>query len=761
MRSSALIGLFVVCLLLAVSCDDGGPEAPGAEVAVAVAPLSLAGVTDADYRITVYNAGSATGEVVWERSGLTSDQYGDGAGSLAYVGPCDAETGTNSVELELTALYEGAGALIAADTYDNPTPIVRDIVCSENTDVAVTFDITLARRAQQGFFDVAVNFDDVFCSAKLDCVRSGTSEPLELLHHPGGGRGLTAVLGFACTADPTAPSADTFLYMDDPTITCANQGEPVTITFDVSGVGNVDLSGATNPGGYLFAAAVYRGNEALANKAYWNVAFGLDETTFGDLGECTLSTEATAASTELPAFPDGFAPPDGNIWPVLTWDVVLSDENGRVCGAHAVGDGSEVAVAYYGYLAAANQFSWSDERTYLDHGYDSANARVYTPGWERCRFETCGPSASCVDLPGFAYECVCDAGLMGDPYDLVNGCTCPSTPSGFGGGSGTEADPYLVCDGAHLARISSYQTSHFRQGADIDLGGTPWTPVWLKGGYDGGGHTIANLVIDQPASTYVGLFSRVDNAVVSGVHVVSGDVLGDSTVGAIAGMAYNSTVTDCSNAARVAGNAGGGSIGGVVGMLYGSAGYRLANHGPVVGSPTVGSAPDIGGVVGRLDSGASLDVALNTGAVTTSFTGSHFHVGGVVSIVGAGTSVTNALNLGTVAGQRRAGGVTAYISNGTLANAVNLAPDVTIVPETIYPNSLGGVVSYIAGSTTVEHLYSVALDPDPTSAPYVTTIGDDLAVTDWAPILVAPAFDLGVWALDGGGQPYLVHFGPN
>jgi len=250
---------------LSAACADGALTSPrnAGGLAVTVAPLTLPGVTDADYTLTVYNAAGGAagdGEIVWQRAGLTSRQYGDGGGSLSYVGTCDADAGTNSVTLDLTALYAGNGVPIATETYMNPTPLTLDVACAANEDTPVVFDITIARAANQGFFDVAVSFDDIFCSAKLDCVRSGTSDDLELLHRGDGTRDLTAVLGFACTAD-TAVDA-TRLYINDPVIHCANHDTDEDVTFDISGVGNVALAAEDNPGGYLFGAAVYRGSSS-------------------------------------------------------------------------------------------------------------------------------------------------------------------------------------------------------------------------------------------------------------------------------------------------------------------------------------------------------------------------------------------------------------------------------------------------------------------------------------------------------------------
>ncbi|PKO63295.1 MAG: hypothetical protein CVU23_11500, partial [Betaproteobacteria bacterium HGW-Betaproteobacteria-17] len=236
------------------------------------------------------------------------------------------------------------------DGYHNPTPVALEVSCVEGRDVAVRFEITLARRARQGFFDVAVQIQDIFCSAKLDCVKSGTDTPLELLHDPtdGGARGQTAVLGFACTASPTG---DTYLYLDDVSIACSGLADPVTVS--VSTPGTVDLAAPPNqnPGGYLFAAAVYRGNEDLANKAYWNVALGLDGDAFADAGDCTLTVRGTAATHLFTQTQAGFALPTGGLYPVVQWDVDLSDASVRTCTTHELDGGDGVATVYLGDLS--------------------------------------------------------------------------------------------------------------------------------------------------------------------------------------------------------------------------------------------------------------------------------------------------------------------------------------------------------------------------------------------------------------------------
>ena len=381
--TARFIGCAAFALLAATSGCTAEPAAGPAvagRLAVSVGALSLPGVTDARYELTVTNAAGGAGDTVWTRE-LTSSQYGDGAGSVSYVGTCDAGVagGVNSVTLELLALYDGATEIPAA-TYLNPTPVTRDAVCVADTDTRVTFDLTVARSATQGFFDVAVTFDDIFCSAKLDCLDDDGAE-LALLHNPtnGGARDLTAVLAFACTA---APSGDTYLYMDDPVVTCTGlPGQPITIS--AASLGNVDLDAAptTNPADYLFAAAVYRGDEGLAAKSYWNISLGLDREAFDGLGTCTLTSRATAATAAWPQEAEGFAIPAGTVYPVVEWSVALNAAGARTCTTHEVNAaGSGVATTYRGYLPAPNTFTWDAGPVRFDHRYHRGGALLSKAG---------------------------------------------------------------------------------------------------------------------------------------------------------------------------------------------------------------------------------------------------------------------------------------------------------------------------------------------------------------------------------------------
>jgi len=354
MKRIALTAL-AVSSVTACSQETTTPRGPGFEISVA--PLALPGVVDACYRLTVYNTGAAgigPGAIVWQEGSLCADQYGDGRGSITYVGTCDASPSgrTNTVSLELEGLCQTTGCdpandsdpgTIASTTYVNPCPVGAPCLiehpCTENADTEVDFDLTIMRRANQGFFDVAVTFTDVFCSAKLDCVP-------ELLHRPGGARDLTAVLAFACTSGAN----DTCLYATSVELDCG--GNNVWQINPALGPGNISESSPL-----LYGAATYQGDEAFTSfeKSYWNIALGLDESMFSTYPNCTLRWTTTASEGEL----DGAGPfttPAGTTYPLLTWerDIVVGGQ--LDCASHGLDEvlqGEEVASVATAYSAPA------------------------------------------------------------------------------------------------------------------------------------------------------------------------------------------------------------------------------------------------------------------------------------------------------------------------------------------------------------------------------------------------------------------------
>lgn len=353
-------------------------EAPGKRIAIGVAPLSLTGVSVACYDLRVLND---LEETVWTRgtsatsptdtTTVCSSTFGNASGGdISYVGPCDAteadaadgKVALNRVDLWVDGLYGPGGADLG--DYRNPCPwpagCSLSFECKENEDVQVSFDLVIMRDARQGFFDIGVNFEDVFCSAKADTCYSGDpGAPIELLAHSGrsgatdadgDGRFLTGNSALACTAGPGA--ASTVLRMSPVAIVCANG-----VTCDLDPAGPTGNNTATCTGGAQVAYGVYRGTEQLAcgegvgscQKMYWNLAVNLEDLAAAGFSDCEIRYDATATTATTPTF--SATTPGVLVGPSVTYPAIhfagpLLTGTAPSCGAHALNADEVVTTTY-------------------------------------------------------------------------------------------------------------------------------------------------------------------------------------------------------------------------------------------------------------------------------------------------------------------------------------------------------------------------------------------------------------------------------
>jgi hypothetical protein len=334
-----------------LACHTQTSDAPGLEISTAA--LTLDGVTEACYDLAVHAGPNTASPLVWSREGVCASRFGDGVGAISYVGPCDASTPAHTVQLVLATLYAGAALDDQTTSSDpdfiNPCPAPNGCTlpatCAPNTDTPVRFDLTLMRPAGQGFFDIAVDLDDVFCSAKADCASS--TGPLELLHNPrltGAPRDQTLVMGLTCTA---GPDTDTRIHWLDAAIVCGG------VTYDLL-AGMVDntagLQGPIEPSGIgtsslVFEHAYYLGEQAPYAGVFTNLAVGLD-TRFLGLGAhtgCRLEARATVSEGPL-----GDTTRANSRYPIVTWDIPLNTGNNAalLCSQHPLDGGNGLATAY-------------------------------------------------------------------------------------------------------------------------------------------------------------------------------------------------------------------------------------------------------------------------------------------------------------------------------------------------------------------------------------------------------------------------------
>ena len=174
-------------------------------------------------------------------------------------------------------------------------------------------------------------------------------------------------------------------------------------------------------------------------------------------------------------------------------------------------------------------------------------------------------------------------------------------------GSGTPIDPYEITSAGDLAAFrnavnngTDFSGQFFELTRDIDLqaaGYDTWAPIGeysssvpFSGTFDGGGHTISGLHVEQ-SNGYAGLFGYTSGATIQDLGV-SGSVSGsgssgssgssESSVGGIVGLAYTgSQILRCYSSCTV---------------TYTSSGFSYA-----------------GGIAGLLDRGSSVTDCYNTG----------------------------------------------------------------------------------------------------------------------------------------------------
>ena len=188
--------------------------------------------------------------------------------------------------------------------------------------------------------------------------------------------------------------------------------------------------------------------------------------------------------------------------------------------------------------------------------------------------------------------------------------------SQFGGGSGTEEDPYRIKTRAHLAAMHDDGTTDwtkgkwFRLDEDIDLDGKAWTPIDFKGRFDGNGHAVIGLKVaveGDGTGAVAGLFGHVsDGAMIKGLTVHGSVSAKDDQcvrAGGVAGQIHESAIEGCDFVGTVEAEAGDwATAGGVAGEAYATAvkGCTASGSASAESKGTGSKAPGAaaGGIVG-------------------------------------------------------------------------------------------------------------------------------------------------------------------
>ena len=107
-------------------------------------------------------------------------------------------------------------------------------------------------------------------------------------------------------------------------------------------------------------------------------------------------------------------------------------------------------------------------------------------------------------------------------------------------GSGTQADPYLIADSAHLQNVKNYPSACFKLVKDLSVSNMGLTT--FTGTFDGGGHTLSGLT--KPFATTLSgtvknltLFGNVTGGLFAQTVSAAGEVIGCRSVGTVTGTA--------------------------------------------------------------------------------------------------------------------------------------------------------------------------------------------------------------------------------
>ena len=228
-------------------------------------------------------------------------------------------------------------------------------------------------------------------------------------------------------------------------------------------------------------------------------------------------------------------------------------------------------------------------------------------------------------------------------------------------GAGTQENPYQISTADELRWFAGLVNGTLNDGTahntaacavlttNIDLGGAAWTPIGSEsnrytGTFDGAGHTISNLRVDNSSADYQGFVGYLGSGgAIQNLTLDKGcSVSGNRNVGGVCGDNTDTgLITNCTYTGLVIGAS---YVGGVCGSNTGLI-TNCANTGAVSGT-----ASYVGGVCGFSISGTITNCG-NGGAVTSSSD----YVGGICGY--NGSTIESCYNTGSVSGRSDVGGV--------------------------------------------------------------------------------------------------------
>jgi hypothetical protein len=230
-----------------------------------------------------------------------------------------------------------------------------------------------------------------------------------------------------------------------------------------------------------------------------------------------------------------------------------------------------------------------------------------------------------------------------------------SVYSQFGGGNGSEQNPFQIYNITHLQQLATnvnngnnYYGMYFILLNDIDDSLRTCIGNFyhqFSGSFDGQNFKIM-LAINLYSGMYIGLFGYTEYANISNLSV-DGYVNGRSYVGGICGIAYYTTISNCINYASITGD---DYVAGIIGSGYQTNISSCANYGNIQGTGTADG--HTGGINGVIHDGEITNCS-NAGTIK-----GIIHIAGISPCIN-NTIVSDCNNIGNVEGEVGVSGIAA------------------------------------------------------------------------------------------------------
>lgn len=232
------------------------------------------------------------------------------------------------------------------------------------------------------------------------------------------------------------------------------------------------------------------------------------------------------------------------------------------------------------------------------------------------------------------------------------------------GGDGTEANPYKIKTRGDFELIADDPDAYYEVVADIEMGGSYWTPIsQFNGHLDGNGHVIKNLAIDSEA-TSLGLFASTIGAIDgegNQTNVEVKNLIFDSpSISAGSNCNYVGVVTATAMAttfenihiynAIIDGGEADAMIGGIVGDASLISPIKSCSFEGTIDAP---KGEKVGGIAGRMLTSTTVEACKTSGSYTAAV-----ELGGIAgSTDNNGSAITNSASTATLKAQNSIGGI--------------------------------------------------------------------------------------------------------